>query len=165
MEDHVFFCLMELCRIKEFDRARTKYYEFIAINGGEGITPRQLSWLAKIEGLSGNTVQEIEILSDIIDKFPDYYSAQFMAARALLKIDNFQQAIKFGRATLIAEASLAERPFSKSAAFLIAFAAMKLQDNITFETVINQFDDNHTEWLEERLWTKKDLAFEIRKNR
>jgi tetratricopeptide (TPR) repeat protein len=164
MDDNVFFNLMELCRIRKFDEARTRYNEFMVTNKDADLNPNLLSWLAKIEGLSGNTNLEIEMLLEILDKFPDYYSAQFMAARAFIKINDFRQAIKFGQATLAAEASLIERPFSNSAAFLVAFASMKLRDYNTCQSYLNQFDNSHVEWFGEQLWAKKDLLAVISKN-
>lgn len=164
MEKELFQCLMELCRKKKFDEARQKYKDFEVIKkNGNDLSARHMSWLAKIEGLSGNIVAEIDILENLLKFFPNYYSAHFMIARARIKLHRYEKSIKSGQAVLSFEIASIEKPFSRAAAYLIAYSAMKLCDRETFELFIHQVDDDHAEWLEGRLWSKQNLIDEVKR--
>ena len=157
MEEIVFRELMELCRARRFVDARQKYWDFVAAEEGRDTSARYISWLAKIEGMSGNIDEEILLLENVLVVDPDYYSANFMKARAQIKLNRYEAAIKSGKSVLSYEYKFDKKPFSKSAGYLVAFASMKLCYEVDFYDHVNKFDEDHTEWLDGRLWSKKDL--------
>jgi tetratricopeptide (TPR) repeat protein len=164
MCENIFYSLMELCKEKRFDEARRKYNEFAKLRKKEGeLSARYISWLAKIEGLSGNLIAEIAILKRVLKIYPNHYSAHFMIARAEIKLNKYEDSIKSGQSVLAHELELIDKPFSGAAAFLISYAAMKLSDKETFERFIGQVDDDHAEWLEGGPWSKQNLIEEVKR--
>ena len=149
--------VINYCSAKNFQAARDLCQSKFSESNTDVEKARFLFWLAYVEKRSGYEIKEREILNEAKNLDPNSRAVLYSLALLDLQSQNYSACIATSQKIIKLEENKAEKPFTQSSLFHLAFASLKQDKSSTFINAIEKVENSHEEWILGKLWSKTEM--------